>query len=112
MNADEKVVKDAETVAGIVMEVNCQQPLKVLAKVVQAFILVGIVTDVKDSQVLKQLAAVVTKFIVDGKVTLVSGKQFWNVADNEVAAVMLVGIVIDSNLLHPKHIDAIVVILF
>jgi hypothetical protein len=112
MNADEKVVKDAETVDGIVMVVNNQQPLKVLAKVVQAFILVGIVTEVRDSQVLKQLAAVVTKFIVDGKVTIVSGKQFWNVADNEVTAVMLVGIVIDSNLLHPKHIDAIEVILF
>jgi hypothetical protein len=94
------------------MEVSDQQLLKVLRKVVQPFILVGIVTEDRDSQVLKQLAAVVTKFIVDGKVTLVSRKQFWNVVDNDVAAVMLVGIVIDSNLLHPEHIDAIVVILF
>jgi hypothetical protein len=94
------------------MEVSDQQPLKVLRKVVQPFILVGIVTEDRDSQVLKQLAAVVTKFIVDGKATLVSSKQFWNVVDNDVAAVMLVGIVIDSNLLHPKHIDAIEVILF
>jgi hypothetical protein len=94
------------------MEVNNQQPLKVLLKDVQPLILVGIVTEVRDSQLRKQIPAVVTEFIVDGKVTIVSDKQFWNVADNEVAAVMLVGIVIDSNLLHPKHIDAIEVILF
>lgn len=111
-NVDAKLVKDVETVAGKVKEVNDIQPLNVLVNIVQPLILVGIVTEIKDLQLTKQEVAVVTKFIVDGKVTLVSDKQLLNVFDKVFADVILVGIVIDSNLPHDAHIDAKFVILF
>lgn len=111
-NADAYVVKPVETVAGKVKEVNETQPAKVLLKDVHALILVGIVTVVKDLQVWKQLAAVVTAFNVDGKVTLVSDAQLEKAPDKVFSKFMIVGIVIDSNLEQPLHIDSIVVILF
>jgi len=111
-NAEVKVVKDAETVAGIVNVVNDQQLLKVLLKVVHALILVGIVTVVKDLQPEKHDRAVVTAFNVDGKVILWSDVHVVKALDKLFSKFMLVGIVIDSNLGHVMHIDVIVVILF